>query len=598
MRSLPWVAAVLTLAPAALADPPPPAEGHLTFRADHLEGDTALGQLTLSGHVALAYDRYRLAADRLFLTLDHGALSFDGEARAAFCPCPDPPLTFLASGGRLYPSSDVFLRFPRVAVGGVPVLALPFLWLRAPDEVGLLPPIVSLRGADGLLLGSGVRLPWHGPGGVIEALDLSAGGYTAGGAELGARLTTAGGTLGVMADLVNGTRVALDGAGALLPDLSTRVGVAYAIDAIRGDRARSGTVDLSAAALPFDTAAAEASLRGNLGPASAIVAGGAVARAVRGEGPIAAGPRTTIALGGPLGAVGSWSAGAAGVVLGGGSSDGGALPMGSASLGAEVDARPGPFELRASARARGRFADDGEPSGPSDEAAAAARLDLELPLSRAFPGAPGEAPLIHGISPSITLRGALASQSGPFFVPIGGVVPTASWIAAAGVGSTLGRAAGASLRADLHAGAAGSAAGTDALAHARLAADAHLAAATLEAAAVDDAAGTTRGAAFLGRLRIGPATGLWLRLDAAAQTGGDAGEARAVAAGAWAALPGDDLAYLSAPGWTGGAESSPSPGPAPSAPPRAATSTSPARPSSASAPSPSTAPPAAASAWA
>src|SRR6185437_6354273 len=115
-------------------------------------------------------------------------------------------------------------------------------------------------------------------------------------------------------------------------------GAAFAIDTIRGDRARSGTVDLEAAALPFDTAAAEASLRGSLGAASAIVAGGAVARALRGEGPIAAGPRTTIALGGPLGAVGSWSAGAAGVVMAGGSSDGGALPIGSASLGAEIDA--------------------------------------------------------------------------------------------------------------------------------------------------------------------------------------------------------------------------------------------------------------------
>ena len=55
-------------------------------------------------------------------------------------------------------------------------------------------------------------------------------------------------------------------------------------------------------------------------------------------------------------------------------------------------------------------------------------------------------------------------------------------------------------------------------------------------------------------MRLGPASGPSLRVDVADQAGHGAGEARAVAAGAWAALPGDDLAYLAAPGWTGGAE--------------------------------------------
>jgi hypothetical protein len=59
---------------------------------------------------------------------------------------------------------------------------------------------------------------------------------------------------------------------------------------------------------------------------------------------------------------------------------------------------------------------------------------------------------------------------------------------------------------------------------------------------------------MIGRLRLGPAAGPSLRLEAAAQGGGGAGRARSLAAGAWAALPGDDLAYLAAGGWTGGAE--------------------------------------------
>jgi hypothetical protein len=96
--------------------------------------------------------------------------------------------------------------------------------------------------------------------------------------------------------------------------------------------------------------------------------------------------------------------------------------------------------------------------------------------------------------------------------------------------------------------------------HARLGVDAIFAAAAVEAAAMGDQVGEAgssqdpRGFALLGRVRIGAASGPSLRLDAAAQTGQGAGQARALATGAWAALPGDDLAYLAASGWTGGAE--------------------------------------------
>ncbi len=253
-------------------------------------------------------DRYRLRAERLRLHLDGSAVVFSGDARAALCPCPDPPLTFLASGGRFEPPGDLVLRYPRLAVAGVPVFALPWLWLRAPDQIGILPPLVAVRGGDGLLLGSGVHLPWRGAGGALEGVDLLAGGYVKGGAEVGAHLVTAGSDTRVTADLVQGTRVAVEGRGTLLAEGPRGVGVAWTLGAIRGDRARSGTVDLSAAARPFDTAAAEVSWRAEAGPVSAVVAGGAVARASRGEGPIAAGPRATLALGGPIGALGSWSA--------------------------------------------------------------------------------------------------------------------------------------------------------------------------------------------------------------------------------------------------------------------------------------------------
>src|SRR5262249_18367028 len=147
-----------------------------------------------------------------------------------------------------------------------------------------------------------------------------------------------------------------------------------------------------------------------------------------------------------------------GVVLGAGAGGGvSALPLGRASAGAEIDARPGPFELRASANARGRFAGD-VPGGSSSEAAAAARVELSLPFARAFGRAsPGEGSLVHWITPSLSLRGALAAQRGSFFAPIGGAVPPASWVGALGFSTALGRYAGPALRLDVRAGATGGA---------------------------------------------------------------------------------------------------------------------------------------------
>jgi hypothetical protein len=563
------VAATVTGARLASADPPAsrPADA-LRFRADRLDGDAAAGDVTLKGNVELAYDRYRLRAERLHLRFQDRAIVFTGEARAALCPCPDAPLTFLASGGRFEPPGDLVLHYPRLAIAGVPVFALPVLWLRSPEQIGVLPPIVAVRGGDGLLLGSGVHLPWRGPGGVLEALDLTAGGYVAGGAEVGAHLATAGSDTSITMDLIHGTRVALLGRGALVAEgpraaSGASVGVAWSLDAIRGDRARSGTVDLEPAARPFDAGAAEVSVRAESSNLTSLVAGGVVARAARGEGPIAAGPRAALAFGGRLGTLGSWGADATGVVLG---DETHALSIGRASARAEIDAQPGPFELRASAGARARFAGDGGLAGPSTEEATAARADLELPFARAFASGPGDAPLVHWITPALSVRGALAAQGGPFFVPIGGSVPTASWIGVAGVSTALGRYAGPSIRLDLRAGATGAADGAQALLHAHLGADARLVAAAVEAAAVGERVGSVRnevpvasagaapGASVLGRVRVGDLAGPWMRVDAAGQTGAGAGRARAIAWGAWAALPGDDLAYLAAAGWTGGAE--------------------------------------------
>jgi hypothetical protein len=540
----------------ARAEPPE----RVTFQAGRVDADLAGGDVTLERGVDVRAGRYRLRGERMHLRFEGGAVRFDGDAHLALCPCPHPPLTLAASSGRFDPPGDVILRFPRVELDGVPIFALPWLWLRAPDQPGLLPPLVAVRGRDGLLLGSGVHLPWKGAGGALRALDLRAAGFTTGGVELGADLRTAGSHTAAVVDLVHGTRMALDARGALA-ETGGPAAAAWSLDALRGDRARSGTVALEPAAQPFDVGAAEASLRTGRGPLAVIAAGGVVARGVRGEGPIAAGPRATLALGGPLGRRGSWFADASAVVLGD-AVPGAGLPLAGAEAGAEIDARPGPLELRASAGARARYAGtaDGVAAGTTRELSATARAELSLPFARTFAAAPGQAALVHWITPVVSLRGALAEQRGAFFAPLDGAVPATSWIAAAGLTTALGRYAGPALRLDLRAGATGDAAAlAQPLLHARLGVEARLLALALEAAAVGDRGGdalapAARGYAILSRARVGDARGPTLRVDAAVQGGAGAGQARAIAGGAWAALPGDALAYLAAPGLTFGSE--------------------------------------------
>lgn len=545
------IVATALVATAALAAPAraEPKE-RLTFQAGHVEADVGLGDVTLEKGVELRYGRYRLRSERIRLRVERGAASFEGDARLALCPCPDPPLVFAARGGRFEPPGDLVLRFPRVEIGGVPVFALPWLWLRAPDQPGLLPPIVALRGADGLLLGSGVHLPWRGSDGAGRALDLSAAGFTRGGVELGATLSTPESRTGALVDLIHGTRAAIEARGAIAEPRGPAA-LAWDLDAVRGDRARSATVDLAAAAKPFDVGAAEATLRTGTAAVSAIAGGAIVARAVRGEGPIATGPRATFAAGGPIGRLGSWSADAAGIVLAGAAPAGG-LPLARGAVSAEIDARPGPFELRASAGGRARYAGQME-DGPSREAAIAARAELSLPFVRTF--GDGPAPLAHWITPVVSVRGALADVRGTFFTPLDGAVPAASWIAAAGVTTAVGRYAGPALRLDARAGATGDASTkAQPLLHARLSVDAPIAAVAIETAAVGDGPSVARGYALTARARLAPDAGPSLRIDAAAQGGAGAGRARAIAAGAWAALPGDELAYLSASGVTLGGE--------------------------------------------
>lgn len=555
------VALVMAVGPPANAEP----SQAVTFRAGRADADTPSGDVTLQDNVEVAFGRYRLRGTYLHLHFANGSVAFDGDAHLALCPCPSPPLTFAAVRGRLDPAGDVHLRFPRVEIGGFPLLALPYLWLRTPEQVALLPPLVAVRGANGLLVGSGAHFPWRGSDGSLRALDLVAGGYLRGGVELEATLATPDAHVRLLADIIEGTRLAVEARGALVD--GAHASVAWDLDAVRGDRARSGTIDLAVATRPFDTAMAQASLRGTGIADGLIVAAGGIGRAFRGDGKISAGPRAFAATGGSLGGIGSWSADAGFAILGGEES-GVARTLGRASLGGEIDARPGPFELRTSLVTRGRMAGTGGHEDASGEAVAATRIDVDLPLTRSFGGLAGRGSWTHWITPSISLRGAFTEQQGAFFLPMGSALPQASWIAAAGGSTSLSRIEGPAVRLEARVGGFGDTARTGLVFHSRLNFDAWAAGLSAESAAVREGKapppppGTTAGApqlsvdgvAVLARARLGPTSGIFLRFDVGAQAGTAAGKARGIAGGAWAAVPGDDLAYFATPGATGGME--------------------------------------------
>src|SRR5262245_13732646 len=196
------IAVAVTLAPAgaraqSIADT-------LAFSAGDVQADPHLRELTQRDHVAVTYGRYRIVSDDLHLALTPGGILVDGEGRVAFCPCPDPPVAIAFSGGRVAPPGDLLVRFPRLEVLGLPVMALPWIWIRAPDRIGLLPPMVAWRGDDGLLAGAGAHLPWRGSDGALRTLDVRAGGYFEGGAEVSTALDTPTSTTRASIDRIHG----------------------------------------------------------------------------------------------------------------------------------------------------------------------------------------------------------------------------------------------------------------------------------------------------------------------------------------------------------------------------------------------------------
>ncbi len=558
-------AALAALLAAASARPASaePAEPRVDLHAGTVDLERGIRELRLRRNVVVTFDRFRLTSQDLRLRLpEAGGLEADGPGRVALCLCPDPPVAFAFERLSLSPAGDLRATWPRVEAFGVPVIVAPWIWIRPPDRVGILPPIVAWRGDGGLLLGGGVHLPWRAAVVGAGALDLTAAGFTRGGVAIGARARTPTTRARVEGDRLGGDRLLVEARGVLAAPWAgpsaAAVRVAWDVDAIRGARARAGTIALDPAARPLDAAVVEASARGGLGHGAAAFGGAGVAAiAARGLGPIAVGPVATAAAGGPLGRAGAWSALATGFAAAGDAVGDATLPVARAALDAEVAPRAGPFAIRITTRESARFAGRGAsiepvtaPRAPlspsaSADAVASGRVAVGLPLVRAFDAPLGEAPLVHRVEPVVEARGALAAGHGSFFAPIGGALPPASYVIDGGVATSIGRWGGAAVTLDARVGAFGDGAAPRPVAHGRLGASAPVVGASVEAAVTG---GQPAGAAIVGRGRLGRVDRLRLIGEVAALGGAGAREARGVAGGTAAWGPGDALAYAAGSG--------------------------------------------------
>jgi hypothetical protein len=436
----------------------------LQFSADEVEGDVRLGELVLRGNVVVTYERFRLTSPQLSLRRTPRGIEVRGPGDVVFCPCPNPPLSIGFEGGVVGPPADLVLRNPELRIGGATLFGVPWFWLRAPSRPGVLPPSLAWRGGDGLLVGGGVHVPWK-DGSEYDELDLTAGGYLKGGVDLTARLRTPHSTNRVRWDHLHQDLFAVDAHGSQ-PQADTGA-IAWDIDAVRGPRARSATLNLDEAARAYDRGAVEVLVR----PLDGTILGGGV-RAVGsrgGWGPsdrpawvaagglpndrIAWGPRASLALGGALGSVGAWDQLFSMTTL----QDEVAGPSNLLRTegSAEVAARPSFLVLRAGVREAVTAADSVDGSGL--DAVGVTRLEIAAPFVRDFPS--DDAPLVHVVEPR--LRGALMSAhtSGWYWSSTGRPIPLMSGevaTASGGLRSAWGRLlghAGASIEGD--AGAVG-----------------------------------------------------------------------------------------------------------------------------------------------
>ena len=433
--------------PAAPSQAGGPENMPVDFGADEVRFDVRERALQITGHVHVDEPPFHLTSEALRLRRVPIGVELDGQGQVAFCPCLGTPLAVRFRDATVAPPHDLVLRDPVLEVFGVPVAWAPVFWLRSPGRVGVLPPEIAWRGADGLFVGEGVHIPWA-PGDRVRGLDLRAGGYLDGGVALQGDLRTATTETQLKWDRLH----ADDGVGVAAHGATDET--AWSVDALRGHRAVVATTDLDAAARPFDRATAAVFLRDG----GWTVASGVRTVALRG------GDVSDLGVGGPvvsarhadaLAGIGAYDA-----TVEGGAATGeglGTTTFARAVGGALLASRLGPVGATLALRGVGDVADDGVRHGT--DGAAQARATLSLPLARPYASPDIGDPWVHEQSPRLEAAAFATHASDVLVVPLGPgmVVPDGEgWAAAAGWSNAFARwGSRASGQLDASAGAVG-----------------------------------------------------------------------------------------------------------------------------------------------
>jgi hypothetical protein len=560
--------------------------GLVRTRAESVSFDARERSLELSGNVRIDAPPFHLRSQHIRLSRTRYGVEADGKGRLAFCPCLGTPLTVEFDKAIVAPPGELILKNPKLELYGVPVMYLPWFWLRSEEKVGVLPPDIAYRGQDGLFLGEGVHLPWKDRG-TRQAMDLRGGAYFEGGFVADARLRSPIATTKIRYDRLVGANapilpvpvagadkraddgLTVDAHGASNGDVTT---IAWDVDVLRGRRGVASTSDLDAATKPWDRASGSAAVR--LGPVTAETGARAVTR--RGT------DLAHVEAAGPYMALRSSGAATSGITYDATIEGGAVRTSGAAAsfaaqqppvltpdtvsyarteIGALAATTLGPIGASLGARGAGDVAAEGRRTG--GDRAGTARLRLGVPIAKAFApddeAAPHDRndPLIHVLEPFAAASvlhtkgdAILGTLPGRGLASLSGTAP----VVEGGFASTLGRWG---RREAIEISASGGGAfGSNAtasrirpLARGRLAATLTWLGAGLETGHVAGDANAKGGAAVVARLRLGRTNGPRVLANIATREGIDPILARALTEAALESPAG----FLAAEGTTGGA---------------------------------------------